>query len=205
MTASFVVTVALDPARSAWSCSSPSAASIAMRARISAVRARSTVTRRFASFRSTGIPDWTVPAHGRSGTCTSRQRCGCVADPRCATWVTAPYFHNGSVSDLAEAVRIMARTQLGLTAVEEAPPVAVFDTRGNGVFHVHPTTAAVTESDVSAITASEVLDQPKIRRQHRSRGRSVELERQSSCRAFRRSSAGASPAVPKRWRTRSPH
>ena len=25
---------------------------------------------------------------------------------------TAPYFHNGSVNDLAEAVRVMAKTQL---------------------------------------------------------------------------------------------
>jgi cytochrome c peroxidase len=26
--------------------------------------------------------------------------------------LTAPYFHNGSVNDLAEAVRVMAKTQL---------------------------------------------------------------------------------------------
>ena len=29
--------------------------------------------------------------------------------------VTAPYFHNGSVKSLAEAVRVMAQTQLGKT------------------------------------------------------------------------------------------
>lgn len=34
--------------------------------------------------------------------------------------VTAPYFHNGSVNDLREAVRIMARAQLGIS-VGESP------------------------------------------------------------------------------------
>lgn len=42
---------------------------------------------------------------------------------RVPTWrnvaVTAPYFHNGSVNNLAEAVRVMARTQLNKTLKED--------------------------------------------------------------------------------------
>ncbi|VAW61926.1 hypothetical protein MNBD_GAMMA11-1629, partial [hydrothermal vent metagenome] len=32
---------------------------------------------------------------------------------------TAPYFHNGSVNDLNEAVRIMAKSQLNITLAEK--------------------------------------------------------------------------------------
>ena len=43
---------------------------------------------------------------------------------RVPTWrnvaLTAPYFHNGSVSTLDEAVRVMAKTQLGKTLTENA-------------------------------------------------------------------------------------
>lgn len=67
--------------------------------------------------------------------------------------VTAPYFHNGSVADLKEAVRVMARTQLGLS-VGMAPTVVVSDPMADhGPALVLQPQGAVSESDLDALVA----------------------------------------------------
>lgn len=67
--------------------------------------------------------------------------------------LTAPYFHNGSVADLKEAVRIMARTQLGLS-IGDAPPVATQQGQvGQPSILVLQPALAITEPDVDALAA----------------------------------------------------
>lgn len=67
--------------------------------------------------------------------------------------LTAPYFHNGAVTDLGQAVRIMVRTQLGLP-VGDAPDVVVMDAlAGNEPAMVVQPKAGVSESDIDAIVA----------------------------------------------------
>lgn len=77
--------------------------------------------------------------------------------------VTAPYFHNGSVTDLKEAVRIMARTQLGLT-IGDAPSVAVLDTReGKSSGLILQPAAALSQADVEALAAFlQSLTSPRL-------------------------------------------
>lgn len=77
--------------------------------------------------------------------------------------MTAPYFHNGSVTDLKEAVRIMARTQLGLS-IGDAPLLATQDTQYGqpATLFLQPATA-ITESDVDALAAFlESLTSPRF-------------------------------------------
>jgi cytochrome c peroxidase len=67
--------------------------------------------------------------------------------------VTSPYFHNGAVADLKDAVRIMARTQLGLS-ISDTPAVTVVDTMtGDSPSVVVQSTGAISESDVNALAA----------------------------------------------------
>lgn len=67
--------------------------------------------------------------------------------------VTAPYFHNGSVRELKDAVTIMARAQLGLS-VGDASPVVVFETSAQTTPNVIVQSAGVlAESDVVALVA----------------------------------------------------
>lgn len=77
--------------------------------------------------------------------------------------VTAPYFHNGSVTELKEAVRIMARTQLGLT-IGDAPAMAVrVGPEGQSSTLVVQPALAITASDVDALTAFlESLTSPRF-------------------------------------------
>jgi cytochrome c peroxidase len=68
--------------------------------------------------------------------------------------LTAPYFHNGSVQRLDEAVRIMLRAQLGLN-VQNSPQLAVTAARSligepAVVLIARPT---VTEADVQSLVA----------------------------------------------------
>jgi cytochrome c peroxidase len=67
--------------------------------------------------------------------------------------VTAPYFHNGSVADLKDAVRIMARVQLGLD-IGDVHWLAVSPTDGSGppALILQPG-ASLSESDVDALVA----------------------------------------------------
>ena len=77
--------------------------------------------------------------------------------------VTAPYFHNGSVADLKEAVRIMARTQLGL-AIGDAPALAAqVGQAGQPSALVLQSGPAITASDVDALAAFlESLTSPRF-------------------------------------------
>jgi cytochrome c peroxidase len=77
--------------------------------------------------------------------------------------VTAPYFHNGSVTELKEAVRIMARTQLGL-AIGDAPTLAAQVAQdGELSALVLQPGAAITASDVDALAAFlESLTSPRF-------------------------------------------
>ncbi len=77
--------------------------------------------------------------------------------------VTAPYFHNGSVTTLQEAVRIMARTQLGL-AIGDAPALAARPAQhGAPSVVVLQPGAAITASDVDALAAFlESLTSPRF-------------------------------------------
>lgn len=54
--------------------------------------------------------------------------------------LTAPYFHNGSVRELEQAVRIMASGQLGYRIVEEAgrTPAATIWSAADGGLHRIP-------------------------------------------------------------------
>jgi cytochrome c peroxidase len=76
--------------------------------------------------------------------------------------VTAPYFHNGSVNDLKEAVSIMARTQLGFSIGETPSINVIFDTQPNpGVFVQQA--GNITDSDLDALTAFlEALTSPRF-------------------------------------------
>lgn len=77
--------------------------------------------------------------------------------------VTAPYFHNGSVSELKEAVRIMARTQLGLP-IGDAPALAIQVGQGRQppALMLQPA-QVITEFDVDALTAFlESLTSPRF-------------------------------------------
>lgn len=77
--------------------------------------------------------------------------------------VTAPYFHNGSVTELKDAVRIMARTQLGLSPGQDRS-IAVLDSAGSDdqALIVQPVTA-ISESDMDALTAFlESLTSPRF-------------------------------------------
>lgn len=77
--------------------------------------------------------------------------------------VTAPYFHNGSVTELKEAVRIMARTQLGL-AIGDAPAMVIpVDRGGQPSALVLQPGSAITAFDVDALTAFlESLTSPRF-------------------------------------------
>lgn len=77
--------------------------------------------------------------------------------------VTAPYFHNGSVPDLKEAVRIMARVQLGLT-IGEAPAVVSLDAQdGKSTGLILQPAACISEADVDALAAFlEALTSPRL-------------------------------------------
>lgn len=77
--------------------------------------------------------------------------------------VTAPYFHNGSVTELKEAVRIMARTQLGL-AIGDAPALAAqVSQKGQPSALLLQPGAAITASDVDALVAFlESLTSPRF-------------------------------------------
>ena len=62
---------------------------------------------------------------------------------RVPTWrnvaLTAPYFHNGSVDTLDEAVRVMAKTQLGLDlSAEQVGDIVAFLESLTGEFHGRP-------------------------------------------------------------------
>ena len=77
--------------------------------------------------------------------------------------VTAPYFHNGSVTDLKEAVRIMARAQLGLS-IGDTPAVAALDVRqGSPTGLVLQPIQSLSEHDVHALAAFlESLTSPRL-------------------------------------------
>ena len=77
--------------------------------------------------------------------------------------VTAPYFHNGSVTDLREAVRIMARTQLGLS-IGDAPAVAALDVRdGEASGLILQPVPSLSEHDIHALAAFlESLTSPRL-------------------------------------------
>ncbi|HYH17849.1 MAG TPA: cytochrome c peroxidase [Azospirillum sp.] len=110
-------------------------------------------------------PYWTFPGSGRE----LAERYGLLADKgraapgsRAGLWrvpslrnvaVTAPYFHNGAVEDLGEAVRVMAATQLGAVVTDDSrqrtaaiwsPERAAFDTVGR---------RALSDQDVGDIVA----------------------------------------------------
>jgi cytochrome c peroxidase len=78
--------------------------------------------------------------------------------------VTAPYFHNGSVTNLKEAVRIMARTQLALS-IGDAPALMAREThQGQPAGVVLQPASAIAESDVDALTAFlQSLTSPRFR------------------------------------------
>jgi cytochrome c peroxidase len=79
---------------------------------------------------------------------------------------TAPYFHNGAVRDLDEAVRIMLRTQLGVRVDRTAAPPAVV-ARAPGQDLEVRAPAIVTDDDVRDIVAfleSLGADFPALRR-----------------------------------------
>lgn len=77
--------------------------------------------------------------------------------------VTAPYFHNGSVADLKEAVRIMARTQLGLT-IGDVPALAIpIGQEGQPSAMVLQPASAISAADVDALHAFlESLTSPRF-------------------------------------------
>lgn len=84
--------------------------------------------------------------------------------------VTAPYFHNGSVSKLEEAVRIMARTQLGL-AIGDAPMMGIQVDRDGQPSMVLQPGSAITAFDVVALTAFlESLTSPRFASASRQEG-----------------------------------
>ena len=67
---------------------------------------------------------------------------------------TAPYFHNGSVSSLEEAVRVMAATQLNREAVtgrEDKMPTITWDPVSRKVALYRP--RVLTATDIDAIAA----------------------------------------------------
>ena len=66
---------------------------------------------------------------------------------------TAPYFHNGAVSDLREVIRVMARVQLGLTA-DNRPEARwrVSWSPEQRTAEVEPD-AAISDAEVEAIAA----------------------------------------------------
>jgi len=65
--------------------------------------------------------------------------------------LTGPYFHNGAVDDLAEAVRVMAAAQLGL-ALADAPTRASYWLGDGGALN-RSEQRALSERDVDAIVA----------------------------------------------------
>lgn len=67
--------------------------------------------------------------------------------------LTAPYFHNGGVSDLTEAVRIMATVQLGRVIRDHGPaePVIAWDARQKRVTRFTPDT--ISETEIADIVA----------------------------------------------------
>ncbi len=67
--------------------------------------------------------------------------------------LTAPYFHNGSVSDLTEAVRIMAVAQSGrvLSDRPSLEPVAAWVPSERRIMHYKPT--PIGEADIADIVA----------------------------------------------------
>jgi cytochrome c peroxidase len=67
--------------------------------------------------------------------------------------LTAPYFHNGSVDTLEEAVRIMARTQLRLAVDDgDVPPPTVVWSRHDEAVQLADL-VRLTNADVQAIVA----------------------------------------------------
>lgn len=70
--------------------------------------------------------------------------------------LTAPYFHNGSVSKLDEAVKIMARAQLDATlgSARQATTNVAFVPNDDGSLELRPGKAApISDDDVQAIVA----------------------------------------------------
>lgn len=70
--------------------------------------------------------------------------------------LTAPYFHNGSVSRLDEAVRIMARAQLGATIgpASQAPALVALVPNDDGSLELREgKTVLLSDEDVAAIVA----------------------------------------------------
>lgn len=67
--------------------------------------------------------------------------------------LTAPYFHNGSVATLDEAVRVMARVQLGIAVEDAEPPPAPRIARGlNGSVRLG-SARALSERDIGDLVA----------------------------------------------------
>jgi cytochrome c peroxidase len=67
--------------------------------------------------------------------------------------LTAPYFHNGSVDTLEEAVRIMARGQLRLPVGDDAPPVPMVVWSRHDEAAQLASQPRLTNADVQAIVA----------------------------------------------------
>ncbi|MAS05671.1 MAG: hypothetical protein CL534_13455 [Ahrensia sp.] len=65
--------------------------------------------------------------------------------------LTAPYFHNGAVTDLSEAVRIMAAAQLGILVGDEGEPPRL-------EAHWSPETQSLVTVERTRIDDSEVAD-----------------------------------------------
>ena len=64
--------------------------------------------------------------------------------------LTAPYFHNGSVDDLAEAVRVMATVQAGRVVTDAA--------RVRPVVEWSPETGRLTRRTPQPLSEAEVAD-----------------------------------------------
>lgn len=67
--------------------------------------------------------------------------------------LTAPYFHNGAVSDLSEAVRIMATVQLGRVIQDhgQAEPIIEWNARQRRITRSTPST--ISEAEIADIVA----------------------------------------------------